>query len=219
MSVYASLRTNIEVYRSLMQGAYDIDSNELAERIATSVASLPVVATARISERSSMVYLRNMIARTQKRIQDLSETVNTEINVAEGYRETLSEIAAYTKWRLGFDLAMSAVFGVIGLGCFIGRRKAAGSIGVFAVIAHILAFLDELDIRRKELEDQTQSLESICDELVNDIALHNVLSDSNQYVVGVMKERFGEAFTSQTLTAEDLMETYDPDAPPLEYSE
>ena len=210
------LKENFAVYRDLRKGAYDAVLEEFLETLEKDSNEGPSVILTKMPGDAIVAQIRQMIAQRESWLMDLINRMQCELLDAKSCDNVLVDIAAYTKWRLGFDLVFAALFGSIGAFGFLTKRKLAGAVGLLASFAHVLAFLDELDIRRTELDDQLKDLQSICDGIKDDLSEYNLQHTNYEFVKEVMLSRFGEVITSKNPDPDDLMETYDPDADPAE---
>lgn len=210
------LKENFAVYRDLRKGAYDAVLEEFLETLEKDSNEGPSVILTKMPGDAIVAQIRQMIAQRESWLLGLIDKLQYELSDAESCDSVLSDIATYTKWRLGFDLVLAALFGSIGAFGLLTKHKFAGVVGLLAAFAHVLAFLDELDIRRTELDDQLKDLQSICDGIKDDLSEYNLQHTNYEFVKEAMLSRFGEVITSKNPDPDDLMETYDPDADPAE---
>lgn len=211
------LKENLTVYRNLRKGAYDAVLEEFLESLEKGVDEGPSVIITKMPGDTIVAQIRQMILQRESWLLDLIDKLQHELSDAKSCDNVLVDIAAYTKWRLGFDLVFATLFGSIGVLGFLTKRKLAGTIGLLASFIQALAFLDELDIRRTELDDQLNDLRSICNSIKDDLAEYNLHHTNYEFVKETMLSRFGEVVTSKNPDPDDLMETYDPDADPTEH--
>lgn len=214
---FSRLKKNFATYHALRNGVYDNAFCNFLEKLEDDAGKGPVTVMMKVPEDAIAAQIRDMMAEQEWQLADIIERLSYGLRDAESCNDALMDISVYTKWRLGFDLIASSIFGFIGVVGFIAKCKAAGIVGLLAALSYLLTFLDELDIRRVELNDQLEDLESICDNIKSDLAEYNVREINHNFIEKIMVERFGKGFMSDNPDPDDLMETFNPDIDPSEY--
>ena len=204
------LKDNFLTLRSLRDGLYEVNVDrvidDMSKRVSESGIFTPLAAGIRPD--ATMGQLREYLMSNQARIGALANDIEMMAENAEGCGDTMRDMAACTKWRLGYDVALAAIFSAFGVAGIVVKRKFATFIGFFAAVGFALSFLDELDIRSAELNEQFDCLHTLCNCAAEDLIEFALRRSGHNFMFHVLKDRFGDAFEDPDPTEEELEETY-----------
>lgn len=212
LSGYRS-KDNLAAYQALRHGLYHVNAEQTIDRMAASLAAETPPIYSRVAGHATLGDIRKMMIDSQSRVAHLAEEVENYVAEANGSSYALATAANETLWRTRYDLVVSAVFAGLSVLGFATKRKAAGLIGLLASGAMLFSFLDELDIRVGELNSQYEYLREVCRTAAINTLDFSLLYSNHNFVHGIMKRRFGRAFThGEVETEAGLSEVYDPEA-------
>ena len=207
------VKDDLVAFQALRHGLYHVDAERTIDRMAATLSPDTPPIYSRVAGHATLGEIRKMMIDSQSKLADLAEDLEDYVAEAKGCSNALSTAANETVWRLRYDLMSSAVFATLGVLGFATKRKMAGLIGLLAAGTTLFSFLDELDIRVGELDSQFDYLREVCHTAAAKTLDFSLLYSNHNFLHGIMKRRFGRAFTHGEVEYEDgLSEAYDPEA-------
>lgn len=202
------LKDRLLTLRSLHLGHYYVDTNRVIDRMARRESRYPDVAFTYILPSETLAEARQVASNACENILSDIQSINVESESVTNAAINLADIAFHTKWRLGYNVAFSVVFGVISASAIVLKRKPLALVSGLAALISALSFLDELDIRSDELNYGFDNLRANCRDLATHLLELSTDHANHIFFVEAMKKRFGEAFTRGTDDPDELSEPY-----------
>lgn len=186
------LKDDFKTLAALRHGCYEVDVGKTINKMVKRSLKEGQILVSIITENPDVEEVSDIILTDQEEIDYLLCDIECEIADAEEYGVIMDDTAKYTKWRLKCEAVMISIFiGVCAL-LLAFELKYAAVVGFSTVAFLVFLFMDTLDRRAKELNEQFDYLRSICMRASDDLVEYAVRSNHYNYLLSIFEERFNE---------------------------